>query len=91
MEAWGLPGELVIAVRNHHDESYWDEHASYAQLVLIANRALAEHGLGETDQAGLPAFSLEMLGLKAQQVIELTNSLFDSGDDLEDLARRLAA
>ena len=91
MEAWGLPQELVIAVRHHHDEGYWGHHAAYPQLVLIANRALAEHGLGESDCCESPTFSLEMLGLKPQQLIDLTNSLFDSGDDLEDLARRLAA
>ncbi|MFZ0468500.1 MAG: HDOD domain-containing protein [Thiogranum sp.] len=91
LEAWDLPEELVVAVRHHHDEGYWDRHATYPQLVLIANRALAEHGLGETDRAGLPAFSLEMLGLKEQQVIEITNSLFDGGGELEELARRLAA
>jgi HD-like signal output (HDOD) protein len=91
LEAWDLPEELVVAVRHHHDEGYWDRHATYPQLVLIANRALAKHGLGETDRAGLPAFSLEMLGLKDQQVIEITDSLFDGGGELEELARRLAA
>lgn len=91
MEAWGLPEELVIAVRHHHDEGYWDRHAAYSQLVLIANRALAEHGLGETDHTGIPTFSLEMLGLNAQQINDLTDNLFNSNEELEELARRLAA
>jgi len=91
MEAWGLPQELVVAVRHHHDEDYWDQHATYPQLVLIANRALAMHGLGEADKPGLPTFCLEMLGLNEQQVIDITDKLFDHVDDLEDLAQRLAA
>lgn len=91
MEAWGLPQELVTAVRHHHDEDYWERHATYPQLVLVANRALALHGLGEHDPAGLPAFSLGMLGLDEGQVFEITEKLFDSSDDLEDLAQRLAA
>jgi HD-like signal output (HDOD) protein/prolyl-tRNA editing enzyme YbaK/EbsC (Cys-tRNA(Pro) deacylase) len=91
MEAWGLPQELVTAVRHHHDEGYWDQHATYPQLVLIANRALAMHGLGETDSQGLPQFSLEMLGLKESQVHDICDYLFAESDDLEDLARRLAA
>lgn len=91
METWGLPEELVVAVRHHHDEGYWERHAVYSQLVLIANRALAEHGLGETDTAGIPAFSLEMLGLDEQRVVEATNQLLASKVDLDDLARRLAA
>jgi hypothetical protein len=60
-------------------------------LVLIANRALAEHGLGETDRAGIPRFSLEMLGLREQDITELTGKLFDNSNELEELARRLAA
>jgi len=91
MEAWGLPQELVIAVRHHHDEGYWDRHATYAQLVLVANRALAMQGLGESDHPGIPAFSLEMLGLKEDKIIELTSNLFDNSTELEELARRLAA
>jgi len=91
MEAWGLPQELVVAVRHHHDEGYWDQHCTYPQLILIANRALAMHGLGETDYRGLPAFSLEMLNLKEEQVIELTDILINNREELEDLARRLAA
>ncbi len=91
MEAWGLPQELIVAVRHHHDEGYWDQHATYAQLVLIANWALAENGLGEPDRTNSPAFSLEMLGLKSDQVIDLTSTLFGNSSELEDLARRLAA
>ena len=91
MEAWGLPEELVVAVRHHHDEGYWDQHYTCAQLVLIANRALAEHGLGETDHPGLPAFSLEMLGLDESHITEITNNIMSDGEELEELARRLAA
>ncbi len=91
MEAWNLPAELVVAVRHHHDEEYWDQHATYSQLVLIANRVLAMRGLGETDKPGLPPFCLEMLGLDEQQVVDIANSLFEKADELEDLARRLAA
>ena len=91
MEAWGLPEELIVAVRHHHNEEYWDQHACYPQLVLIANRALAMHGLGETDKPGLPTFCLQMLGLESHQVIEITEKLFENCADMEDLARRLAA
>lgn len=91
MEAWGLPQALVVAVRHHHDEGYWEKHYACAQLVLIANRALALHGLGESDTLGLPAFSLEMLTLTESQVIETTEKLMNSREELEDLAKRLAA
>ncbi|VAW75117.1 hypothetical protein MNBD_GAMMA15-1922 [hydrothermal vent metagenome] len=91
MEAWGLPDELTTAVRYHHDPDYWDDHSVYPQLVLIANRALAMHGLGETDTEGLPAFSLQMLELDEQSVLDAAAELFDNREELEDLAHRLAA
>jgi len=91
MEAWGLPAELTTAVRHHHDPDYWDAHSVYPQLVLIANRALAMHGLGETDTEGLPAFSLQMLELDEQTILDAASKLFDNKEDLEDLAQRLAA
>jgi HD-like signal output (HDOD) protein/prolyl-tRNA editing enzyme YbaK/EbsC (Cys-tRNA(Pro) deacylase) len=91
MEAWGLPQELVVAVRKHHDEGYWDKYYSCSHLVLIANRALALHGLGENDYPDLPQFSLEMLDLTEKQVIEVTNIIMNDAEELEDLARRLAA
>lgn len=91
MEAWGLPAELTTAVRQHHNPDYWDAHAVYPQLVLIANRALAMHGLGESDTEGLPAFSLQMLELDEQTVLDAAAELFDNKEELEDLAQRLAA
>lgn len=91
MEAWGLPEELVISVRHHHDEGYWNQHATYPQLVLIANRSLALHGIGECDQEGLPAFSLQMLELNEKDVLEMTTELLADPVDLNELAHRFAA
>ena len=91
MQAWGLPDELIISTRNHHNEDYWDEHSIYSQLVLVANRALATHGIGEMDKEGIPTFSLEMLGLKEVDVLQLTEALFEDTSDLDDLSRRMAA
>ncbi len=91
MEAWGLPAELTTAVRHHHNPDYWDAHSVYPQLVLIANRALAQYGLGESDTEGLPAFSLQMLELDEQSVLDEAEKLFDNKEELEDLAQRLAA
>lgn len=91
MEAWGLPAELVTAVRYHHDEGYWDQHAVYPQLVLIANRALALHGIGEADTRGLPAFALQMLELDQQLVLDAAIQVTENIAIFDDIARRLAA
>lgn len=90
LAAWGLPEELVTAARHHHDEHYWGDHAFYAQLVLISNRLLARLGLGTTTQTELPAFSLQMLGLNAEQAIAASEGLWSGNIELDELARMVA-
>ncbi len=91
MEAWGLPEELIVAAKYHHQEDYWDRHATYSQLVLIANRALAMHGIGEGEERDFPDFCLDMLGLNEQQVRDIADRLLADTAELENLATRLAA
>lgn len=91
MTAWGLPGELHAAACHHHDPDFWGDHALYAQLVLIANRALAAEGIGFDDREEIPRFSLEMLGLSARRVGEITAELVaEEASELDELARQVA-
>ncbi len=91
MEAWGMPDELIVAVRHHHDEGYWDELAVYPQLVLVANRLLAIHGLSDMEKPELPAFTLDMLGLDESTVRLLAEQIIANSEELDDLAKRLVA
>lgn len=91
METWEMPEELIIAVKHHHDEGYWDKHAIYPQLVLIANRLLAAQGIGSMDTTEIPSFSMDMLGLEETTVRLLTEQILANREELDDLAKRLAA
>lgn len=86
MQAWGLPEELEVAARHHHDEDYWDRHALYSQLILIADRALNRAGIGFDAVYEFPPFSLEMLGLTEAKVMEITESLETAREELDALA-----
>jgi HD-like signal output (HDOD) protein len=90
LSAWGLPDELVISARHHHDEHYTGEHAYYAQLVLVADRLLARVGLGTSTQTELPTFSLEMLGLDPAKAIAACEALWAGNTELDELARMVA-
>jgi len=90
LSAWGLPEELVTAARQHHNEHFWGDHAVYAQLVLVANRLLARHGLGTTRELELPVFSMQMLGLDAAKIIALSESVCIENTELDELARMVA-
>lgn len=90
LESWGLPGELVTACRYHHEENYWGSHAVYSQLVLLADRLLARHGLGYGEPTRLPEFALEMLTLDESLAIELLEEVMADHQDLDDLVRLVA-
>ena len=91
LEAWSLPDELVVSARHHRDEDYWEKHAVCAQLVLLANRLLAAHGLGIERETRLPPSTLEMLELDPERAREITRQVLERHDNIEDLARRLVA
>ena len=90
LSAWGLPDELVVAARHHHDEYYRGDHAVYSQLALIADRLLARSGLGTSSATDLPVSSLEMLGLDAATVIAAAETQWIGNTELDDLARMVA-
>ena len=90
LQSWGLPEELVVAARHHHDEDYWDRHALYAQLVMIANRALSRRGIGPADPAEIPAFTLDLLEIRPEQVAELADCVVAGSEELDELARLVA-
>jgi HD-like signal output (HDOD) protein/prolyl-tRNA editing enzyme YbaK/EbsC (Cys-tRNA(Pro) deacylase) len=91
MESWAMPDELIIAVRHHHDEGYWEKHAVYPQLIFVANRLLALYGISNMEKPELPIFAMEMLGLEETTVRLLTEQILANSEELDDLAKRLAA
>ncbi|MEE9343585.1 MAG: HDOD domain-containing protein [Gammaproteobacteria bacterium] len=90
MEAWGMPEELTVAIQHHHNEGYWDQHAIYPQLTLIASRLLATYGIGSSDNIELPLFSLELLGLEETKARLATEDLLTKSQDLDALATMLS-
>lgn len=55
LESWGMPPPVVLAARVHHDPHHDGEHAVCAHLVLLADRLLKCHGVGDGDDTDLPA------------------------------------
>lgn len=91
MEAWQMPEELIIAVREHHNPDYRGPSRAYANLVLVANRALKGLGLGDEGTEELPGALLEDLGLTADEVQAGLQRVLESSDGLEAMARQMAA
>ncbi len=91
LRSWHLPEEIITAVFEHHNVSYVGEHAAYANIVLIANRMLAQQGIGDEPTVLAPLGILQMLSLNEKQLENIMNTIMDSRDGLDTMGSHLAA
>lgn len=91
MEAWGMPHEIVNAVREHHNHKYCGPDAVYAGLVHVANRLLKRHGIGDAESMDLPEEMLEDLGLDIPSAEEALGKILEGRESIEFMAARMAA
>ena len=89
--SWKLPDEVTITVCEHHNEDYDGEYAAYPNLVLVANRLLRRHGIGDEIPEPPPEALLARLGLAPERTEEILETLMASGLSLDVIARYLAA
>lgn len=91
MEAWDMPEELRVVVAEHHNESYRDAHAPYANLVMLADQLIRAYDLGDGATEDPPPVILTALGLEFEQVLRVTQRVMDGADGLNTMADQLAA
>ena len=91
MRKWNLQPEIQVAVAEHHDEFYRGVHATYARLVLLTDRLLKQHNIGDAESEVLPEFTLSSLGLSQEQAETALMHVMSSSEDINILARQLAA
>jgi HD-like signal output (HDOD) protein/prolyl-tRNA editing enzyme YbaK/EbsC (Cys-tRNA(Pro) deacylase) len=91
MEAWNLPSELIIAVREHHNPDYRDTHAVYPNLVLISNRLLHTMKMGDEVTSELPEKVLQELGLTEEDVMDIFELIANNSEGLDYMAMQMAA
>lgn len=91
MTSWNMPAEIVVAMREHHHEGYDGPHATYARLVLLADRLLKEHGIGDAPSHELPPAILAALGIEEIQAVMVMGRILEGCEDLNAVARNLAA
>ncbi len=88
MQQWGLPEEIVIAIRWRDHADYWGDHAAYAHLARLATELVP--GTPIAADADVPA-TLEMLGMYREDFDEAARRLQAESASLESLATQLAA
>lgn len=91
MQSWNMPDELVSAIGNHHDEEYAGSYAIYPNLVLLANRLLAAHQIGDEHSVDLPGDLLARLAITDADAHAALAAVLEHADGLNIMASRLAA
>jgi HD-like signal output (HDOD) protein/prolyl-tRNA editing enzyme YbaK/EbsC (Cys-tRNA(Pro) deacylase) len=91
MQSWNMPEEIIVALREHHNEGYDGEHAVFSRLVLIADCLLKGQGIGDATCSDLPESVLHALGLDQAKIEAIFMGMLSKRDDLEYMSRLLAA
>lgn len=91
MEAWSMPPEIVISISEHHNPDYTGPHAEYSQLVMLADILLKSHDIGDAPASEIPDELLDALGITRDHALSILEKTIQVRDDLENMARQLAA
>lgn len=90
-DAWCLPSEVVTVSLNHHNQDYDGIHKEYVHLVYISNQLLKQHNIGDATDSDISDDFLNKLGLTRQQITTVLEKTIQGRDDLDSMARQLAA
>lgn len=91
MEAWNMPPEIIVSVREHHNADVSDPLAVYPQLMRLVDCLLKGLDLGDAPSRELPAGLIQSLGLTEIQIDTRMSKLLQSRSELDSIAQTLAA
>ena len=91
METWNMPPEVIAVQKEHHNPDYEGPYSSYVQLVILADRLLKTHDMGDAASEDLPATIMATLNLNDEDINRVLERTFDNHEDLDSIARQLVA
>lgn len=91
MRRWDLPQLVIRCIRHHHDDEYVGQHRYEVLLILLANRLLKSHGIGDEASDEVPDELLKTLCLDRDIVQRILQNVMDSRDTLDVMVRHMAA
>ena len=91
LRLWGLPEEVVFALRHQSDASYDGPAHRYANLIYIAVRLLRLHGIGGTPPEPIPEALYERLNLDPAAAMAAIQQVVDASSEIDGIAANLAA
>jgi len=80
MRKWGLPKEIMVSVLEHHNEDYHGDYHVYANLALVADRALFAYSIGDAESEDIPERILNEFHLTQEQVTEFCEQVMEKNE-----------
>lgn len=91
LKAWGLPDELVLSTREHHNDKYDGVYSVYVNMARLTDHLLTVYEAGEVKDDELPEHLMQELGLEPKQIIKVMTQLIEHDSNLNEMVRKLAA
>ncbi len=91
MKAWKMPEEVIVAAQEHHNEDYRGEYAVYPQLVLLTDRLLKAHDIGDAPNSHLPLATLDSLEMGEYQAVTIADRILNDCENLDVMAQQFAS
>jgi len=82
MESWGMPEEVIQAIRHQNDPLYQGPHQVYARLLWLGRQHLAASGITGRVAEEVPEAFYDELGLQPERVIRQFEELLRGKDNI---------
>ncbi len=91
LRTWDLPDELIVTALKYADTDYDGPHSKYCDIVRLAHELIDGCGEAEVFERDTVTDAMHRLKLHKETVLRLIEGLMTHTDDVEALARQLAA
>ncbi|MCI0506381.1 MAG: HDOD domain-containing protein [Gammaproteobacteria bacterium] len=91
LDAWSMPAELIAVAAEHHNGGYAGPHREYARLVYLTDILLKQHNIGDATDDETSNEFLQSVGLTRQQLNTALEKTIQGSNELDNMARQLAA
>ncbi len=91
MELWHMPDEVVVALRRQNCQKADMEHGEYAKLLLVAQRLLQQHGIGQGPVVPIPDEIYADLHLDKEKAEQTVATILEASGDLNSIIQQISA
>lgn len=91
LNEWSMPAELAIVALEHHNADYDGTCKEYVKLIYLTDTLLKQHNIGDGADDEISDDFLQTMGLTRHQVNTALEKTIQGSNELDNMARQLAA